>query len=351
MAAKKKSKALTYRDSGVDIEAADDFVDRIGPLAKSTRRPEVLGAVGGFGSLVGLPEGYKDPVLVAGADGVGTKLKLAFELDRHGTIGIDLVAMNVNDVVVQGAEPLFFLDYLATSHLDPKQATEVIKGIAKGCKQAGCALVGGETAEMPGFYERGEYDLAGFCVGVVERKKILDGSKVRPGDVVIGFASTGVHSNGFSLVRKILEARKIALTDSVGGSKKPIGQRLLEPTRIYVPLALKLLRKTKVHAFAHITGGGLPGNLPRILPDGTRVVIDRRAWPRPKLFQILQDAGSVADEEMLRTFNWGVGFCTVVPQESVTKVKGVAQAQRIVAWEIGTIEKRSKGQGDFEIRW
>src|SRR5918912_3220683 len=294
--------ALTYRDAGVDIDEGDALVERLKPHARRTMRPEVLAGIGGFGGLFELPGGYEEPVLVAGTDGVGTKLKIAFESGRHDTVGIDLVAMSVNDVVVCGAEPLVFLDYYATGRLRAEDAERVIAGIAEGCLRAGCALIGGETAELPGFYADGEYDLAGFCVGVVEKSRILDGSRVRASDVVIGLASTGLHSNGYSLARKVFGDR-------------PSGElldALLEPTRIYVRDCLALRDAVDVHAFAHITGGGLPGNLPRVLPADHRAVLRSASWPRPRIFDRLREAGGVDGAEMLRTFNCGIGMCAVV---------------------------------------
>ncbi|MEW6777302.1 MAG: phosphoribosylformylglycinamidine cyclo-ligase [Bdellovibrionota bacterium] len=347
----RKPKSLTYRAAGVDIHRGDKFVDKIAPFAKATRRAEVLGSLGGFGSLVRIPKNYRNPVLVAGTDGVGTKLKLAFEMGRHDTVGIDLVAMNVNDVVVQGAEPLFFLDYLATSRIDPQIHAAVVKGIAAGCKLAGCALVGGETAEMPGFYQPGDYDLAGFVVGVADQKKLLTGEAVREGDVVLGLASSGVHSNGYSLVRKILEARRIKLSRRFPGSSKTVGEVLLEPTRIYVKLCLELFRKVGVHAFAHITGSGLPGNLPRVIPAGLKPVLDRVAWPRTPLFNFLQEQGNVTDDEMLDTFNWGVGMCAILPEKNLAAAMKAAKKHGVESWPIGVIERRRKGDKDFEIVW
>src|SRR5213075_1273577 len=286
------SNGLSYRDAGVDIDAGDALVEAIKPFAKKTIRPEVLAGIGGFGALCEIPKRYKQPVLVSGTDGVGTKLKLAFELERHDTVGIDLVAMSANDVLVQGAEPLFFLDYFACGKLDTKVAAEVVKGIARGCELAGCALIGGETAEMPGMYAEGEYDLAGFAVGVVEKDRIVDGRSIRPGDAILGLAASGPHSNGYSLIRKILER-----------ARPPRGIDLLEPTRIYVKPVLKLLDSVPVKGLAHITGGGLVGNVPRILPEKTRAVIDRASWPRPAVFEWLQSEGKVAEAEMHRVFN------------------------------------------------
>src|SRR5262245_2544882 len=295
------SKGLSYRDAGVDIDAGDALVDAIKPLAKRTMRREVLAGIGGFGALCRIPRKYREPVPVSGTDGVGTKLKLAFQLNKHDTVGIDLVAMSVNDVLVQGAEPLFFLDHFACGRLEQGVAQQVIKGIARGCELAGCALIGGETAEMPGMYPEGEYDLAGFCVGVVQKSRILDRKGIKPGDVVLGLASSGPHSNGYSLIRKILERET---PDSVA--------TLLEPTRIYVKPVLKLLQRVPVKGLAHITGGGLVGNVPRILPKRTRAVLRKASWPRPAVFQWLQRAGNVAEDEMHRVFNCGIGMVIVV---------------------------------------
>ncbi|HEY3858197.1 MAG TPA: phosphoribosylformylglycinamidine cyclo-ligase, partial [Gammaproteobacteria bacterium] len=303
-------KPLTYRDAGVDIDAGDELVERIKPAAKRTLRPEVMGGLGGFGALVELPSKYKQPVLVSGTDGVGTKLKLAIDSGRHGSIGIDLVGMCVNDVLVVGAEPLFFLDYYATGRLDVEVATDVITGIAKGCELAGCALVGGETAELPGMYQGEDYDLAGFSVGVVEKTKIIDGSKVAEGDLVIGLASSGPHSNGYSLIRKILAVSGASFEQRLEG--RSIIDRLMEPTRIYVKPLLKLIEEVPVHAFAHITGGGLTENIPRVLPEGMGVEIDSKSWPRPAIFEWLMQEGHVALPEMYRTFNMGIGMVIVV---------------------------------------
>jgi len=312
----------------VDIEEGDALVERIKPHARRTLRPEVLAGIGGFGGLFEVPKGYQEPVLVAGTDGVGTKLKLAFTSNRHETVGIDLVAMSVNDVVVCGAEPVVFLDYFATSRLRADQAERVIKGIAEGCIRAGCALIGGETAELPGFYAEGEYDLAGFCVGVVEKSRILDGSRARAGDVVLGLASSGLHSNGYSLARKVFGDR-------------PAGEvldLLLEPTRIYVKDCLALRTAIDVHAFAHITGGGLPGNLPRVLPPDHRAVLRKGSWPMPRIFELLQRAAKIDEAEMLRTFNCGVGMCAVVRREDAAAARELLQARGQPAWEIGVIE-------------
>ncbi len=324
------SKGLSYRDAGVDIEAGDALVEAIKPFAGRTMRPEVLAGIGGFGALCQIPKKYRHPVLVSGTDGVGTKLKLAFEFRRHDTVGIDLVAMSVNDVLVQGAEPLFFLDYYACGKLDNRVATDVIRGIARGCELAGCALIGGETAEMPGMYAEGEYDLAGFCVGVVEKDRIVDGRAIRPGDVILGLASSGPHSNGYSLIRKILER-----------AKPPRGVDLLEPARIYVKPVLKLLESVPVKGLAHITGGGLLGNVPRILPEKTKAVIEKASWPRPPVFQWLQREGNVAEEEMHRVFNCGIGMVLVAAAADVKRVAELLRAAGETVYEIGVIEKAS----------
>jgi len=332
-------KPLSYRDAGVDIDAGDALVEAIKPFARRTLRPEVLGGIGGFGALCAIPKKYRQPVLVSGTDGVGTKLKLAFALGRHGTVGIDLVAMSVNDVLVQGAEPLFFLDYYACGKLDNAVATQVVQGIARGCELAGCALIGGETAEMPGMYPEGEYDLAGFCVGVVERKRIISGKSIRPGDVLLGLASSGAHSNGYSLIRKILErARPDAATLDA----------LMEPTRIYVKSVLRLIASVPVKGLAHITGGGLVGNVPRVLPRGTRALIDASSWPRPPLFQWLQQQGNVAEAEMHRVFNCGIGMVAVVAAADAKRAAGKLRAAGETVYAIGTVEK-AKGGPDVVI--
>jgi len=334
--------SLSYRDAGVDIDAGEALVERIKPHAKRTSRPGVLGGLGGFGALFELPlDRYRQPVLVSGTDGVGTKLRLALESGIHDTIGIDLVAMCANDIVVAGAEPLFFLDYYATGRLDVDTASTVIKGIADGCAQAGCALVGGETAEMPGMYEGEDYDLAGFCVGVVEKDRILDGSKVAPGDVLIGLASSGPHSNGYSLIRKILSVSGASLDDAFGNTT--LGRTLLAPTRIYVKPLLKLLESIGVHAFAHITGGGLPDNLPRVLADGTRAVIDTLSWERPAVFRWLQEQGGVAEAEMFRTFNCGVGMVVCVAPNDVDRALAILCAAGEQAWVLGHIDAATNG--------
>ena len=327
---------LSYRDAGVDIEAGNRLVDRIKPHAKRTLRPGVLGGLGGFGALFELPlDRYRQPVLVSGTDGVGTKLKLALDLRRHDTIGIDLVAMCVNDVLVVGAEPLFFLDYYATGKLDVDVAAAVIQGIADGCEQAGAALVGGETAEMPGLYGAGDYDLAGFCVGVVEKSRIIDGSRVAPGDLLLGLASSGAHSNGYSLIRKILAVGGAKLDQSF--AEHTLGDALLAPTRIYVKPVLRLLEQVEVRAIAHITGGGLTENLPRVLPPHTKAIIDTASWQRPALFQWLQQQGGVAEAEMWRTFNCGVGMVIAVAAEDAERAQAILRDAGETVWTLGRI--------------
>ena len=323
--------ALNYRDAGVDIDAGNRLVDRIKPHARRTLRRGVLGGLGGFGALFELPlDRYHQPVLVSGTDGVGTKLKLALELNRHDTIGIDLVAMCVNDVLVVGAEPLFFLDYYATGKLNVDVAADVIKGIADGCEQAGAALVGGETAEMPGMYQAGDYDLAGFCVGVVEKKRIIDASRVQVGDALLGLASSGPHSNGYSLIRKILTVSGASLDQPLADST--LGEALLAPTRIYVKPVLKLLEQIEVHAIAHITGGGLTENLPRVLPANTKAIIDTTRWQRPAIFQWLQQQGGVAETEMRRTFNCGVGLVVCVAADAADAAMALLQDAGETIW-------------------
>ena len=331
--------ATTYRDAGVDIDEGDRLVDLIKPLARPTLRPEVLAGIGGFGGLFALDvKKYRHPVLVSGTDGVGTKLKLAFLTGRHDTVGIDLVAMSVNDVAVTGAEPLFFLDYFATGKLRAEEAAQVVKGNAEGCRQAGCALIGGETAELPGFYADGEYDLAGFAVGVVERDRIVDGRAVRPGDALLGVASSGLHSNGYSLARKVLLERH-ALSDrppELAG--RTIGDALLEPTRIYAKDILALLEGIPVRAVAHITGGGLPGNAPRNLPDGTRAVIRAGTWPVPAIFGLIEREGDVPRDEMYRTFNMGLGLVIALPADSAEAARAVLAGRGLPSWVVGTVE-------------
>jgi phosphoribosylformylglycinamidine cyclo-ligase len=329
---------LTYRDAGVDMDAGDQLVENIKPFAKRTMRPEVIGGIGGFGALVEISKKYKNPVLVSGTDGVGTKLKLAFHLNKHDTIGIDLVAMSVNDILVQGAEPLFFLDYFACGKLDVAVATEVIKGIAAGCEQAGCALIGGETAEMPSMYPEGEYDLAGFAVGVVEKENIIDGSTIVAGDVVLGLASSGPHSNGYSLVRKIIERVNPDLTADFDG--RPLGDALLAPTRIYVKPLLALMQALPVKGMAHITGGGLTENIPRILSEGYTAKLDKSTWTRLPIFNWLQQHGNVDESEMHRVFNCGVGMVVVIAREHADAAMAKLKAAGETVWRIGQITER-----------
>jgi len=342
------SSQLTYRAAGVDIDAGDELVERIKPAAKRTMRPEVLAGIGGFGALFEISRKYRQPVLVSGTDGVGTKLKLAFEWNRHDTIGQDLVAMSVNDILVQGAEPLFFLDYFACGKLHVDTAAQVVEGIARGCELAGCALIGGETAEMPGMYPVGEYDLAGFAVGVVEKDAIIDGSRIQPGDVVLGLASSGAHSNGYSLIRRILERSNADVAKSFGESGT-LGDAIMAPTRIYVKSLLALMQQLPVKGLAHITGGGLTDNIPRILRDGLTAVIDRSAWTLPPLFQWLQREGNVADAEMHRVFNCGIGMVVVVAEEHAGSAMALlgAAGERVTA--IGRIEATQPGQAQTVV--
>ncbi|MGN0903350.1 MAG: phosphoribosylformylglycinamidine cyclo-ligase [Succinivibrio sp.] len=328
---------LTYKEAGVDINAGEELVERIKGPVKKTNRPEVIGGLGGFGALTRLPKGYTNPVLVTGTDGVGTKLRLAIDLKKHDTVGQDLVAMSVNDIVVQGAEPFLFLDYYGTGKLDVDTATAVVTGIAKGCELAGCALVGGETAEMPGMYEVGDYDLAGFAVGVVDEDKIIDGSKVKVGDAIVGIASSGPHSNGYSLIRRILkDSGADPLKDKLPDGKI-LGDALLAPTRIYVKQLLKLIKQVEVHAMAHITGGGFWENIPRVLPEGTCAACDGDSWTRPEVFKFLQKNGNVDAYEMFRTFNCGVGMIVVLPKEQADKAVEILNAEGDKAWKLGEI--------------
>jgi len=332
---------LTYRGAGVDIDAGDRLIENIRPHAKRTMRAGVLAGIGGFGALFEIARGrYREPVLVAGTDGVGTKLKLAFELNRHAGIGIDLVAMSVNDILTLGAEPLFFLDYYACGRLDVATATEVIKGIAAGCRRAGCALIGGETAEMPGMYPSGEYDLAGFAVGVVEKRRILDGSGIREGDVVLGLASSGAHSNGYSLIRKIIAVNGVDLSARLGA--RTLADAILEPTRIYVKPVLMLLKSVPVRGLAHITGGGIVENVPRILPPRLAARIDRSAWTQPPLFQWIQQQGHVADAELFRVFNCGIGLTAVVAAADAGRALKLLKDAGETAWRIGRIVRRKR---------
>jgi phosphoribosylformylglycinamidine cyclo-ligase len=332
------SKGLSYRDAGVDIDAGDALVDRIKPLAKKTMREGVLAGIGGFGALFELPKHYKEPVLVSGTDGVGTKLRLAFEWNRHDTIGQDLVAMSVNDILVQGAEPLFFLDYFACGKLTVDTAATVVGGIAKGCELSGCALIGGETAEMPGMYPPGEYDLAGFAVGAVEKSKIITGARIVPGDTILAIGSSGAHSNGYSLVRKIIERAGAKPSDDLGG--RPLGDVVMAPTEIYVKPLLKLIAEIDVKGMAHITGGGLVDNVPRVLPENTQAVLHRDSWQMPELFRWLQMKGGVADAEMVRVFNCGIGMVVIVsPDQADAAIKSLT-AQGLKAWTVGEVVER-----------
>jgi len=342
------SNSLSYRDAGVDIDAGDRLVENIKPFAKRTMRPEVLSGIGGFGGLVEISKKFREPVLVSGTDGVGTKLKLAFELNRHDTVGIDLVAMSVNDILVQGAEPLFFLDYFACGKLDVEAATEVIKGIALGCEQAGCALIGGETAEMPGMYPVGEYDLAGFAVGVVEKANIITGTDIKPGDMVLGLASNGAHSNGYSLVRKIIERSSPDLNAKFDG-ERTLADCIMAPTRIYVKPLLALMQQIKVKGMAHITGGGLLENIPRVLPQNVTAVLNGKSWLTPKLFDWLREQGNVAQHEMYRTFNCGIGMVVIVDEsDAAAAIKQLEEAGETV-WDIGTIQLRRGDEPQTQI--
>lgn len=327
----------SYKEAGVDLEAADKSVEGIKRLARLTYTPNVLSEIGLFAGFFEVPSSYSRPVLVSGADGVGTKLKIAFMMDKHDTVGIDCVAMCVNDLLVHGARPLFFLDYLAVGKLDPGRVEQIISGIVKGCLEAGCALIGGETAQMPDFYAENEYDLAGFAVGIVDRDQLVDGSKVEEGDVIIGLASTGLHSNGFSLARKILLKHYTidAYVDELG---KTLGEEMLTPTRIYVKSVLKILDDS-IHAMAHITGGGLLGNLPRVLPEGLEARIDRNAWQVPSIFKLIQRLGGIDDEEMFRTFNMGIGFVLVVAKDAVDRIVTNLTSNGEKAWILGEIRK------------
>lgn len=336
-------KSLSYKDAGVDIDAGNALVDRIKDVCKKTHRPEVLGNIGGFGALFDLPRGYEEPALVAGTDGVGTKLRLALDLNKHDTVGIDLVAMCVNDLIVQGAEPLFFLDYYATGKLDVDVASDVVTGIAEGCQQSGCSLIGGETAEMPGMYEGDDYDLAGFCVGIVDKKKIIDGGKVKSGDVLLGLASSGPHSNGYSLIRKILEVSEADINAEFEDGKT-LGETLLEPTRIYVKPLLRLFKEVEVKALSHITGGGLQENLPRVLPKKSKAVINTNAWSMPKVFQWLQQEGNVDRLEMYRTFNCGIGMVLVVGKDDAERAKDMLQMMGETVYTVGHVEARAEDE-------
>ncbi|SHE88479.1 phosphoribosylformylglycinamidine cyclo-ligase [Vibrio gazogenes] len=343
-----KNTSLSYKDAGVDIDAGNALVERIKGAVKKTRRPEVMGGIGGFGALCELPTKYKHPVLVSGTDGVGTKLRLALDMKKHDTIGIDLVAMCVNDLIVQGAEPLFFLDYYATGKLDVDTAADVVSGIAEGCLQAGCALIGGETAEMPGMYEGEDYDVAGFCVGVVEKEAIIDGSKVGAGNSLIAVGSSGPHSNGYSLIRKILEVSNADSSELLDG--KAVGEHLLEPTKIYIKSALKLVAEHDIHAISHITGGGFWENIPRVLPQGTKAVIDGSSWEWPAIFKWLQEKGHVDTYEMYRTFNCGVGLIIALPEAQAQAAVELLQSEGENAWIIGHIAEAQANEPQVEIK-
>lgn len=348
MPSSSKRPPLTYREAGVDIDAGNALVERIKPFAKTTLRPEVMGGLGGFGALFDLSKTrYREPVLVSGTDSVGTKVKLAQRLNRHDTIGIDLVAMSVNDVMVQGAEPLFFLDYYGCSRLDVDVAADVVKGIAEGCRQAGCALVGGETAEMPGMFQHGEYDIVGFCVGIAEKSALLDGSRVQSGDVLVGVASSGPHSNGYSLIRRIVERAGADFDAPLGDTT--LGEALLAPTRIYVKPALSLLRRHDVHAMAHITGGGLLENVIRVVPDGLGVRFRRDSWHEPPVFDWLREQGGIEDREMLRTFNCGVGLVLIVGPDDAERARETLGGHGLECWPIGEIVPAREGEARVTV--
>ena len=340
-------KTLSYRDAGVNIDAGNKFVEKIKSSVASTNRPGVMGGFGGFGGCFELPENYTQPVLVSGTDGVGTKLKLAIDLNRHDTIGIDLVAMCVNDILVLGAEPLYFLDYYATGELNTEIAASVVEGIAEGCRQSNAALIGGETAEMPGMYSKGDYDLAGFCVGIVEKQEIIDGSKVKPGDAMIAIASSGPHSNGYSLVRKIIDVSNTDINQDFGSQEQSLGGALLAPTRIYVKAIHALLPNFDIHAMAHITGGGLLENIPRVLPENAQAVINKDSWQLPDIFQWLQEHGNVETTEMHRTFNCGVGMVLITDANDVEAIIKDLKKNGEHAWHLGMIESGDKEQVIF----
>jgi phosphoribosylformylglycinamidine cyclo-ligase len=342
-----QKQSLSYKDAGVDIDAGNALVERIKGVVKKTRRPEVMGGIGGFGALCEIPEDYKQPVLVAGTDGVGTKLRLAIDLKKHDTVGIDLVAMCVNDLIVQGAEPLFFLDYYATGKLDVDTAADVVTGIGKGCEISGCALIGGETAEMPGMYDGEDYDMAGFCTGVVEKSKIIDGTKVAAGDQLIALASSGPHSNGFSLIRKVLEVSNADTNQVIDG--KTLGEHLLEPTRIYVKPLLELFKQVDVHALSHITGGGFWENIPRVLPESAKAVVKGDSWQWPSVFSWLQENGNITTHEMYRTFNCGVGMVLVVPADELENSLNILKDLGENAWHLGEIQDAVAGEEQVEI--
>jgi len=343
-------RGITYKSAGVDIDAGNKFVELIRPLVRKTFRPEVITDIGGFGGLFSFKaKKYRDPVLVSSTDGVGTKLKVAFMVGKHDTVGIDMVAMCVNDIVVQGAEPLFLLDYLATGKLSLTVSTKIIEGVARGCVEAGCALIGGETAEMPSFYKKGEYDLAGFTVGVVERDRVVDGSSIAAGDQLIGLGSSGLHSNGYSLARKVLFDRMgLKVTDRVEGLSRTVGKELLVPTRIYVKTVLRLLKEFHLHGMAHITGGGFTDNIPRIIPPGCKALIRKNTWPVPRIFKVIQEGGNIPKLEMLRTFNNGIGMVLAVPQKETQGILMRLRGLEEKAYLIGEIVKAGKGKGAIE---
>jgi len=348
MTNKPETQSISYKDAGVDIDAGNALIERIKGVAKKTRRPEVMAGLGGFGALFELPTGYKQPVLVSGTDGVGTKLRLAMDLNQHDTIGIDLVAMCVNDLIVAGAEPLFFLDYYATGKLDVDVAANVVAGIGAGCELSGASLVGGETAEMPGMYEGGDYDLAGFCVGIAEKSELIDGSKVGAGDVLVGLPSSGPHSNGYSLIRKIIEVSNADLNEVVGD--KPLAEALMEPTRIYVKPLLKLIKSSQVNALSHITGGGLLENIPRVLPEGTKAVIDTTSWNIPPVFKWIQEKGNVEMREMYRTLNCGVGMVLVIPADNAQAAISLLEAEGESPWIMGNIETAQADEEQVDLK-
>jgi len=342
-----QKQSLSYKDAGVDIDAGNALVEKIKGAVKRTTRPEVMGGIGGFGAICQIPAGYKEPVLISGTDGVGTKLRLAIDLKKHDTVGIDLVAMCVNDLLVLGAEPLYFLDYYATAKLDVDVASDVVAGIAEGCIQSGCALVGGETAEMPGMYHQGDYDIAGFCTGIAEKSELIDGSKVAAGDQLIALGSSGPHSNGFSLIRKVLEVNNTDTTEMLGD--RSIADHLLEPTKIYVKSTLAMLKEVKAHALSHITGGGFWENIPRVLPESAQAIIDGNSWQWPEIFNWLQEKGNITTHEMYRTFNCGVGMIIVVPADSLAQSLEILTANGENAWHIGEIADMEAGSEQVVI--
>lgn len=341
---------MDYKTAGVDVEAGRAFVNRIRQSVEATHRPEVVGGLGGFGGLMRLPAGLKKPLLVSGTDGVGTKLELAQDHGRHHDVGIDLVAMCVNDVITSGAEPLFFLDYMATGALSPEAMATVVEGIAEGCRMSGCALLGGETAEMPGFYPPGRYDLAGFCVAVVEEEQLIDGRQIRAGDIILGIASSGIHSNGFSLVRRVLTQAGANAETRLGPDDQPLIETLLTPTQLYGRLVKTLLEAgTPLHGMAHITGGGLPENLPRCLPNGLQASVDPSSWVRPAVYDWLQSHGGIPERDLWHTFNLGIGYCLIVPEEGVAVAKKACEAEKLQAWTIGRIERSTGGDGNGPV--